>query len=1008
MLLVPWEPPQEPVLTPLQKRAIIHSHFFPSLMSAVSSSQATSSTSNSTKTFVTALVANGALLAAEIAAFVILKNRLGRIYSPRTYLPPPAKRAHKLPAGVWRWFPALLVEDATDIIAKNGLDAYMVLRFIRLLIIIFATFTLSTFLVIVPVDIVGIPEGNDPINRITWTNIPTDDQKRFAAHIIMAYLLTFFVIYLIRREMLHFLDMRHKFLVSKSHSRLAQAKTVLITSVPPELGNEHDLRLFASFVPGGIDRVWIYRDTKALNKLFEERQSACSKLENAESKLLKHATDQWRIKELAHRKLMRRKTDQERGDMPLELAIPAEPSQELLDELVPEKVRPKHRIGLFGIFGRKVDTISWCTEEIARLNTEIEEARQHIVKGKFLGSVFIRCNLQLGAHVLAQCVSHHQPLAMSDRWMETSPKDIVWNNLDDGALEMTWRYVVSWLATVGLIIAYGFPVIFIGTLSSVDDLCSKVHWLAWVCKAPTPIPGIIQGVLPPAFLAILFALLPILLWALAWFECIPRYSLIAVSVYRRFFLFLLVHGFLIVTLSSGVATLISDIIDRPTQTVQQLAYKLPKVSIFFLTYMVAQGLAGAGAAMAQLFPIILHFVKKWFLGRTPRQAFNVTFKMPAADFSLILPRLSLLATIGFVYSLLNPLINLFALLSYFMFYLAFKFLLTQVYDQPDESETGGMYFPMAVSNLFVGLYIEQISLACLFFLKASVAPKSSVAEGAMMLVLLAITIGAHIMFDRMFGPSAAFLPMSLATKKMAKRYEKHQHKQGIPVTPEDEELDLFKRQALRSVRRIKHLPHAIDHTLLAIKAKVKEEGEHLALPKAAREKLADDERRHAKAEADAEIGRPSTSKEPVSGKTETQKEAEKAVMSDLKNGDAPELYRKSSSSSRESKASSARRRPPVKKQRSNPMADVDLSEEDVSTDEEEETDENAFDHPSTYQAQRWIWVPKDRLGLSRLLVDNLHRAGVDASDEGAVMDERGVVEATRNPPDEDWAGGWDA
>ncbi|KAJ7072039.1 DUF221 family protein [Mycena amicta] len=969
-------------------------------MSAVTSSQV--SNSNSTKTFVTALVANGALLAAEVAAFIILKNRLGRIYSPRTYLPPPARRAQKLPDGVWRWLPALLVEDPKDIIAKNGLDAYMVLRFIRLLIIIFATFTFATFAVIVPVDIVGVPKGNDPLGRISWSNIVNDDdQKRFAAHIIMAYLLTFFVIYLIRRELLHFLEMRHEFLVSKSHSRLAQAKTVLITSVPAELGNEHDLRLFASFVPGGIDRVWLYRDTKALNKLFNKRQSACDKLEKAESKVLKHATGEWRIKELAYRKLLNKKNDEERGDVAPELELPAEPSRELFDELVPEKVRSTHRIGFLGLFGRKVDTIAWCTQEIARLNGEIETARQHIVKGKFLGSVFIRCNLQLGAHVLAQCVSHHQPLAMSEKWMETSPKDVVWDNLDDGALEMTWRYAVSWLATFGLIIAYGFPVVFVGTLSNIDDLCNKVHWLRWACTAPNPVPGIIQGIIPPALLAILFALLPIILWGLAWFECIPRYSLISISVYRRFFLFLLIHGFLIVTLSSGFVSLVQDIIDTPTKTVQALAQKLPGVSLFFLTYMVTQGLAGAGAAMAQLFPIVIHFVKKWFLGRTPRQAFSVTFLMPSADFSLILPRMSLLATIGFVYSLLNPMINLFALLSYFMFYLAFKFLLTQVYDQPDDLETGGMYFPMAVSNLFVGLYIEQICLACLFFLKASVAPKSSVAEGAMMLLLLVITISAQIFLNRSFGPPAEFLPMSLATKKMAKRYEKHQQKQGIPVTPDYEEMDLFKRQTLRSVRRIKQLPQKLDHTLLTLKAKVMEEGEFLAKPKSAREK-----ERQAKSE-EAAMGRASTSKDVApEEKVERQKAAERAVMADLKDADAPELYRKSSSSSRASRtsgASSSRRRPSQAAE-TEATSGVNMSDEDVSTDEEEETDENAFDHPSTYQTQRWIWIPKDRLGFSRLLLDDLRRAGVDASDEGAVMDERGVVEATRNPPDEelDW------
>ncbi len=47
------------------------------------------SSNSTTKTFVTALVVNGGLLVVEVGAFLILKQKLGRIYSPRTYLPPP-------------------------------------------------------------------------------------------------------------------------------------------------------------------------------------------------------------------------------------------------------------------------------------------------------------------------------------------------------------------------------------------------------------------------------------------------------------------------------------------------------------------------------------------------------------------------------------------------------------------------------------------------------------------------------------------------------------------------------------------------------------------------------------------------------------------------------------------------------------------------------------------------------------------------------------------------------
>jgi hypothetical protein len=67
---------------------------------------------------------------------------------------------------------------------------------------------------------------------------------------------------MIRREMMHFVFMQQRFLISKSHSRLAQARSVLITSVPDDLASEEDMRLFTGFVPGGIDRIWFFRDTK--------------------------------------------------------------------------------------------------------------------------------------------------------------------------------------------------------------------------------------------------------------------------------------------------------------------------------------------------------------------------------------------------------------------------------------------------------------------------------------------------------------------------------------------------------------------------------------------------------------------------------------------------------------------------------------------------------------------------------------------------------------------------
>jgi hypothetical protein len=76
---------------------------------------------------------------------------------------------------------------------------------------------------------------------------------------------------------------------------------------------------------------------------------------------------------------------------------------------------------------------------------------------------------------------------------------------------MWTRKVTSWIFTIALIILWIFPTSFIGTLSNLDDLCAKFSWLRWVCLAHDPLPGLIQGVLPPLALAILMAILPFIL-----------------------------------------------------------------------------------------------------------------------------------------------------------------------------------------------------------------------------------------------------------------------------------------------------------------------------------------------------------------------------------------------------------------------------------------------------------------------------------------------------------------
>lgn len=136
-----------------------------------------------------------------------------------------------------------------------------------------------------------------PVNFLTYLlSIPDTAAGRYSAHIVVVYLSTcefprscchsftvtltllVWTLFLVRRELAHYTLKRHEFLTSSSHATLAQARTVLITNIPLPMCDEHELRRWASFVPGGVQNIWIYRDTKVSRVFPSPHEFAMSKL----------------------------------------------------------------------------------------------------------------------------------------------------------------------------------------------------------------------------------------------------------------------------------------------------------------------------------------------------------------------------------------------------------------------------------------------------------------------------------------------------------------------------------------------------------------------------------------------------------------------------------------------------------------------------------------------------------------------------------------------------------
>lgn len=103
--------------------------------------------------------------------------------------------------------------------------------------------------------------------------------------------------------------------------------------------------------------------------------------------------------------------------------------------------------------------------------------------------------------------------------------------------------LLSYAATLALIVFWAVPVAFVGVISNLHSLCTSAPWLAWICKLPDPVIGILSGILPPVLLAVLMMLLPIVLRQFAVFEGIPKRSGVELSLMTRFFMFQVVVSF---------------------------------------------------------------------------------------------------------------------------------------------------------------------------------------------------------------------------------------------------------------------------------------------------------------------------------------------------------------------------------------------------------------------------------------------------------------------------------
>ncbi|CAF0778429.1 unnamed protein product [Didymodactylos carnosus] len=673
-----------------------------------------------------------------------------RIYAPKTYLGDEKRCVEPLPNSLFGWLPALLRMPQEDLIRTSGFDAYFFARYIY----VHGLFFLSSFVLlaiilfpIYTVDGKGESYGKKGLDLLTFGNISPRHSSRYVAPLVLAYIFIGAFLYLLHAEMKNFVEKRQALLRSPAYQSRASATTILVTGIPKAyMSQDVLLRIFNQF-PGEVRHIWLNRNLEDLPDKADERTKFVEKLETIECKLIKAA-----LKEEAKR--------QKNGNTNVRST---ENAEDLVDSYIPEKKRPTMKIGPIPVlsslcFGKKVDTITYCKETISQLNTDIERAKLTPQNYAVLNSAFIQFNQQIAAHMAVQSVAASVPLAMTPRHIDVKPENIVWSNLKLTYYERKLRQLAIFAATTALIVFWAIPVAFVGLLSNLTYLTDKLTFLRFIYDLPTTILGLITGLLPTVLLAVLMALLPVVLTLFAKISGIPTTDAIDRYVQGSYFVFQVIHAFLVVTISSSVASVVVAIIQNPPSAATILAANIPTASNFFLSFLALQGLSVASGLLLQIVSLILFYLLGKVFDNTPRKRWKRYFTLSSLNWGEVFPIFTNFVVITLVYSIIAPLMLLISGLAFGLFYVAYLYTMFYVSDFPND--TGGLAFSRAIYQSFTGIYLMEILLAGLFFLSQNESgSQSAIPEGVLMCVLIAVTIGVQFTMTSSFDPLTYYLPV---------------------------------------------------------------------------------------------------------------------------------------------------------------------------------------------------------------------------------------------------------
>ncbi|CAL5353843.1 hypothetical protein CsSME_00041941 [Camellia sinensis var. sinensis] len=574
------------------------------------------------------------------------------------------------------WMPAALRMPQPELIDHAGLDSAVYIRIYLLGLKIFAPITALAFGVLVPVNWTG--ESLDNVKDLTFSNIDklsisnvSPGSQRFWAHLVMAYVFSFWTCYVLYKEYKIVATLRLHFLASEN--RRPDQFTVLVRNVPPdpdESVSEHVEHFFCVNHPDHYLSHQIVYNANKLANIVAQRKSLQNWLVYYQNKY----------------------------------------------ETNPTK-KPTTKTGFWGLWGKTVDAIDYYTAEIGKLSEEEAGERERVISdnNSIVPAAFVSFKSRWGAAVCAQTQQSSNPTVWLTEWAP-EPRDVYWENLAIPFVELTIRRLLMAVGLFFLTFFFTIPIALVQSIANLDGIQKVLPFLKPLIQKKV-VKSFIQGFLPGIALKIFLIILPTILMTMSRIEGFTSLSSLERRSAGKYHLFLLVNVFLVSIIAGTAFQQLHTFLNQsPTEIPKTVGVSIPMKATFFITYIMVDGWAGIAAEIVRLVPLVMFHIKNTFLVKTEQDR-EQAMDPGSLNFSTSEPRIQLYFLLGLVYSVITPILLPFIIVFFAFSYMVFRHQIINVYDQKYES--GATFWPDVHRRIIIGLIISQLLLMGLMSTKGA-------------------------------------------------------------------------------------------------------------------------------------------------------------------------------------------------------------------------------------------------------------------------------------------------